>query len=307
MKKGVYQLSILLAFILSVTILPKIHAQGCSDAGLCKIDVLKPDPENPLLKHDNKVNAGLSIGAADYGITAIGGNVGYSRKFGEQWSVDTKMTFLSQRGNDVAVAGMGDIFANVNYKVSQKFVLTAGAKIPLMKADRAKDGLPLPMDYQSSLGTLDLLAGIRYNPEKWQWALAVQVPLQQNDNAFFSGLYDTLSPLHEIQTTNAFVRKADIMLHVSRTIAMSEKVTITPGLLPIYHVGEDEYTDIDGIQYSIAGSDGLTLNGTIFVDVKMGATGNLEFDLGFPFIVRDARPDGLTRGFVFGAGYSYAF
>ncbi|MBK9106460.1 MAG: hypothetical protein IPL92_18330 [Saprospiraceae bacterium] len=307
MKKGVYQLSIVLAVIFSVTILPKIHAQGCSDAGLCKIDVLKPDPENPLLKHDNKVNAGLSIGAADYGITVFGGSVGYSRKLGEQWSLDTKLTLLSQRGNDIAVMGPGDIFANVNYKASQKFTLTAGVKIPLMKADRAKDGLPLPMDYQSSLGTLDLLTGIRYNTEKWQWALAVQIPLHQNDNAFFSGLYDTLSPLHEIQTTNAFERKADIMLHVSRTIEMSEKVTITPGLLPIYHVAEDEYTDIDGIQYPIAGSDGLTLNGTIFVDVKTGATGNLEFDLGFPFIVRDARPDGLTRGFVFGVSYSYAF
>ncbi len=307
MKKKINRLTIYLACILSMGVLPGLKAQGCSDAGLCKIDVLKPDPENPLLKHDNKVNAGLSIGAADYGITAVGGSVGYSRKFGEQWSIDTKMTFLSQRGNDISVIGMGDIFANVNYKVSQKFVLTAGTKIPLMKADRSQDGLPLPMDYQSSLGTLDLLAGIRYNPEKWQWALAVQVPLQQNENAFFAGLYDTLSPLHEIQTTNAFVRKADIMLHVSRTIKMSDRVTIAPGLLPIYHVAEDEYTDIDGIQYAIAGSDGLTLNGTVFIDMKMGANGNLEFDLGFPFIVRDARPDGLTRGFVFGASYSYTF
>ena len=307
MKNGVYQLSVLLAFIFSVAMLPKMHAQGCSDAGLCKIDVLKPDPENPLLKHDNKVNAGLSIGAADYGITVFGGNVGYSRKFGEQWSIDTKLTFLSQRGNDISVMGPGDIFANINYKVSQKLTLTAGTKIPLMKADRAHDGLPLPMDYQSSLGTFDLLGGIRYNPEKWQWALAVQIPLKQNDNAFFSGLYDTLSPLHEIQTTNAFERKADIMLHVSRTIELSDKVTITPGLLPIYHVAEDEYTDIDGLQYAIEGSDGLTLNGTIFIDMNMGATGNLEFDLGFPFIVRDARPDGLTRGFVFGVSYSYAF
>lgn len=307
MKSNVYLLGIALGIIFSVTCLSGLHAQGCSDAGLCKIDVLKPDPQNPLLMHDNKLDAGFSVGAADYGITVFGGHIGYSRNFGESWSVDTKMTFLSQNGNAISVFGPGDIFANVNYKFSQKFFLTAGTKIPLMKADRAQDGLPLPMDYQSSLGTFDLLAGIRYNPENWQGALAVQLPLQQNDNAFSPGLYDTLSPLHDIQATNAFRRRADIMLHVSRTIEMSDKITFTPGLLPIYHVAEDEYTDIDGMQYAIKGSDGLTLNGTIFIDVKMGASGNLEFDLGFPFIVRDARPDGLTRSFVFGAAYSYAF
>lgn len=307
MKGTIKRLSVFLAYIVSMGLMPVLQAQGCSDAGICKIDILKPDPENALVKHDNKVDAGLSIGVADYGITVIGGSVGYSRKFGEQWSVDTKMTFLSQRGNDISVVGMGDIFANINYHVSQKISVTAGTKIPLMKADRALDGLPLPMDYQSSLGTLDVLAGIRYTTEKWQWALALQLPLQQNENAFFSSLYDTLSPLNEIQTTNAFTRQSDIMLHVSRTFELSDKVTFMPGLLPIYHIAEDMYTGMDGIEYAIKGSDGLTLNATVYVDLKLSDSGNLEFDLGFPLIVREARPDGLTRGFVFGASYSYTF
>lgn len=307
MKKVRSDLHILLVLFFSFTGFDMLWSQGCSDAGICTIDALKPSPGTPLRAEKNRLEAGISVGAADYGITVIGAGIGYTRKLSESWSVDTRMTFLSQSGNDISVSGPGDIFANVNYKVSQKFTLTAGAKIPLMQADKMYDGLPLPMDYQSSLGTLDLLAGIRFTPEKWQWALALQWPLKQNDNAFLPGLYPQESPLHEIQATNAFHRQPDLMLHVSRTLEMGDKITFTPGLLPIWHMGEDEYTDIDGITYAIAGSDGFTLNGTIFIDVETGSSGSLEFSLGFPFIVRDARPDGLTRSFVFGVGYEHSF
>ena len=284
-----------------------IHAQGCSDAGRCTIEALKPAASSIEMQKSSKVSAGFSVGSADYGITVFGGNLGYSGRLTERFSLDAKVTFLSQSGNDIGVAGPGDVFINVNYGVSQKFILTAGTKIPLTKADKKFDGVPLPMDYQSSLGTFDLLAGIKYNPERWQWALAVQIPLRQNENAFFPEFYDTTSLVSTIQATNGFHRQADILLHVSRTFEMSDKITFTPGLLPIYHVSEDTYTDIDGIIKNIDGSDGLTLNGTVFIDVELDDVSTLEFSLGFPFIVRDARPDGLTRSFVFGAGYSAEF
>ena len=284
-----------------------IHAQGCSDAGICTIEALKPAASSIEMQKSSKVSAGFSVGSADYGITVFGGNLGYSGRLTERFSLDAKVTCLSQSGNDIGVAGPGDVFINVNYGVSQKFILTAGTKIPLTKADKKFDGVPLPMDYQSSLGTFDLLAGIKYNPERWQWALAVQIPLRQNENAFFPEFYDTTSLVSTIQATNGFHRQADILLHVSRTFEMSDKITFTPGLLPIYHVSEDTYTDIDGIIKNIDGSDGLTLNGTVFIDVELDDVSTLEFSLGFPFIVRDARPDGLTRSFVFGAGYSAEF
>jgi len=284
-----------------------IRAQGCSDAGLCTIDVLKPAASSTEMQKSSKVMGGISVGSADYGITAFGGVLGYSGRFTERLSADVRMTLLSQSGNGISAFGPGDVFLNLNYMVSQKFTFTAGIKIPLTQADREMDGIPLPMDYQSSLGTLDFLAGIKYATNKWQCAFGVQVPLKQNENAFFSALYDTTSVLSTVQATNEFHRQADILLHVSRTFEMSDKITFTPGLLPIYHIAEDTYTDIDGIIKNIDGSDGLTLNGTVFIDIKLDDTSTLEFSLGFPFIVRDARPDGLTRSFVFGAGYSAEF
>jgi len=259
------------------------------------------------MRKSSKLSSGLSFGSADYGITVFGALVGYSARFTEKWSADARLTFLSQVGNGISAVGPADLFFNVNYQASQKLVFTLGTKIPLTKADRVLEGIPLPMDYQSSLGTLDVIAGVKYTTAKWQWALAAQLPLRQNENAFFPQLYDTSSVLNTIQATNGFQRQADILLHISRPIWMSEKVTFTPGLLPIYHLGEDQFTDVDGIVKNIEGSDGLTLNGTVYIEIKLNDVNTLDFSLGFPFIVRDARPDGLTRSFVFGVGYAARF
>jgi hypothetical protein len=299
-----------LLFLICITIstpLSLLNAQGCSDAGLCTIDAFKPDAGSTAQLTKNKLGLGFSVGAADYNISAYSGYLGYKRFLGQRISIDAKLTFLAQNGNDISVGGPGDIFTNINYQLSQAFSLTAGVKIPLSKADRELDGLPLPMDYQSSLGTFDLLAGIRYNSQKWQMALAVQIPLAQNENHFFPGLYDPLSPLFGIQATNEFERQADILFHISRAFDLSDKLTLTPGLLPIYHLSEDHFTDIDGVKQSIDGSEGMTLNATIYFDYKIGDSGSLEFNLGFPLVVRDVRPDGLTRSFVFGVGYNYTF
>lgn len=289
-----------------------IQAQGCSDAGLCSIDVLKPSADNDELETLNKLHVGLSVGSADYNISVFGGHLGYSRRIGKRWSLDTKLTFLSQSGNDISVAGPGDVFVNLNYAISQSLTLVGGVKIPLMKADKEYKDLPLPMDYQSSLGTFDLLAGVKYTSEKWMVTAAFQLPLEQNENEFNPNDYPLDSPFGSFQNTNEFNRQADVLLHLSRIFPLNDKITLTTGLLGIYHVAEDTFVENVGIiddpvTYPISGSDGLTLNGTVFVDVRTGSSGSIGASLGFPFIVREARPDGLTRSFVFGVGYSLDF
>jgi hypothetical protein len=301
---SVLAISFVVALILGLSTIS--FSQGCSDAGVCSIAPFKPGTASPAMQLANKLEVGATVGGADYNIMTYGGYFGYSRDIGQQWNLDVKITALGQSGNDISVFGPGDVFANVTYKFSQKFSLTGGLKIPLTKADKVYEDVPLPMDYQSSLGTLDLLAGIKFNPEKWQIALAAQIPLTQNENEFFPGLYPD-SPLNEIQATNGFMRRPDLLMHISRTFDVNDRMTFTPGILPIYHLGEDEYTDIDGIEYAIAGSDGLTLNLTFHSEIAMGDNSAFELQVGFPLVVREARPDGLTRSFVFGLGYSSRF
>lgn len=249
---------------------------------------------------------GLSVGGADHGITAVGASLDWRMQLGSSWNIDSRITLLSQSGNDIEVVGMGDIYLNLGYKLSERMTLTGGVKIPLTDGNAMKDGRPLPMDYQSSLGTLDLILGAGFRLENWQILLGWQQPLTDNQNSFESWQYEAESPLSEIQSTNQFRRKGDLLLRIARPLTLSDKLVFTPSLLPIYHLGEDLYTDTYGfvpVEKAIDGSDGLTINMSFQFDLRTGPLSGLQFALGTPLVVRESRPDGLTRGFVLQGGY----
>lgn len=283
------------------------YAQGCSDAGVCTIDSFKPHDHGINDEGQNTFKVGLNYGAADYDIAVFGTYLDYRRKVSDRLSLDAKLTTLSQSGNDISNFGLSDIYLNGNYKVGQNASLTLGFKIPLSDSNTQENGLALPMDYQSSLGTFDLVLGISYNIKRFQLLAAIQQPLTQNNNSFLSDLYPASSPLSEFQSTNQFKRSGDVLLRASYPLNIGKKFVFTPSLLPIYHLSNDKFTDIDGIEKEIDGSQGLTLNWNTYFDYHINEKHALQLSLGAPFIVRDARPDGLTRSFVANLEYRIRF
>lgn len=284
-----------------------IYAQGCSDAGICTIDSFKPHDHDTTHELQNTFKVGLNYGAADYDIAAIGTYLDYRREVSDRLSLDAKLTTLSQSGNDISAFGLSDIYINGNYKLGKNASLTLGFKIPLSDANKKENGRALPMDYQSSLGTFDLVFGIGYAIKKLQLLAAIQQPLTQNNNTFFSNLYPSDSPLSQFQSTNQFKRSGDVLLRVSYPLNLGKKFIFTPSLLPIYHLSNDKFTDIDGIEKEIDGSQGLTLNWNTYFDYYINEKHALQLSLGAPFIVREARPDGLTRSFVANIEYRINF
>ncbi|MEP6795277.1 MAG: hypothetical protein ABJB16_13185, partial [Saprospiraceae bacterium] len=130
----------------------------------------------------------------------------------------------------------------------------------------------------------------------------------QNVNWFYpDSLSHPESPFNDFISTSDFQRKGDIMLHISRVIMLSDRVTFIPGLLPIYHLGEDQIINYQDLYESIEGSSGLTLNATLYSTILLGDASKLGVNIGFPLVVRDVRPDGLTRSFVLGAEYLISF
>jgi hypothetical protein len=283
------------------------YAQGCSDAGVCTIDSFKPHDHDENDEGQNTFKAGLNYGAADYDITVFGTYLDFRRRVSDRLSLDAKLTTLSQSGNDISNFGLSDIYVNGNYKAGKNVAFTLGFKIPLSDANTKENGLALPMDYQSSLGTFDLVVGIGYAIQKLQLLAAIQQPLTQNSNGFLSDLYPSASPLSEFQSTNQFKRSGDVLLRASYPLNIGKKFVFTPSLLPIYHLGNDKFTDIDGIEKEIDGSQGLTLNWNTYFDFHINEKHALQLSLGAPFIVRDTRPDGLTRSFVANLEYRIHF
>ena len=163
------------------------------------------------------------------------------------------------------------------------------------------------MDYQASLGTFDLILGVGYEIKKVQFVVAAQQPLTQNNNQFIASNYPINSKLGSFQSTNKFERSGDILLRMSYPINLHSKLRLTPSILPIYHLTNDKFTDEFNIKREIIGSQGLTLNGNAYFDYEINNNNSLQLNIGMPVVVRDARPDGLTRGFVANLEYRVKF
>jgi hypothetical protein len=69
----------------------------------------------------------------------------------------------------------------------------------------------------------------------------------------------------------------------------------------------DKYTDELEVEREIIGSQGLTLNGNVYLDYEINRKHLVQFNVGMPFIVRDSRPDGLTRSFIANLEYRIKF
>ena len=282
-----------------------LFGQGCSDAGFCTLNSFKPHADS--LTFTRKLKAGVNVGGADHAITIFGSYIEFNQRFNNKLSADVKITTLSQSGNSISVFDLSDLFLNLNYSPTSKFTLTAGAKIPLADGNKEKNNLPLPMDYQSSLGTFDLIVGAGYTVNKWQFVWAFQQPLIQNENKFLAEQYPSDSPLRDFQSTNKFERKGDMLLRISYPMSVGKSFTFTPSLLPIYHLGNDKYTDAVGNLNEIVNSEGLTLNANVYFDLAISKASSLQLNVGTPLVVREARPDGLTRSFIINLEYVVKF
>lgn len=301
-------LSILLAGSVALFTNSGAYAQGCSDAGFCSINSLKPHAAGTGNQTKNQVKIGSFVGSADNNISVFGAYAEYSRQINARFAIDAKITSINQSGNGINMSGLGDVFLNARIRTSAAVQLIGGLKIPLTSGNARLDGLSLPMDYQASLGTLDAIVGVTYQLKNWQIMGAIQQPLTQNKNEFMASSHAMTSPLSMFQSTKNFQRAGDILVRVAYPIKAGSKWVFTPSLLPIYHLGADRFlNDITNKEEKIAGSEGLTLNGNLYADYTLSSTSSLQVNLATPFIVRRSRPDGLTRSFIATIEYSYRF
>ena len=282
-------------------------AQGCSDAGFCTVNSFQPNSNDSIKATNNQIKTGIFFGKADNSISVYGNYIEYNRQVGEKFSFDAKLTTLAQNGNGISTFGLSDFFLNTNYKAGDNLKFTLGAKIPLSEAGNSKNNLPLPMDYQASLGTFDLILGVGYEYKKIQFVAALQQPLTQNDNQFLASQYPASSELRGFLSTNKFKRSGDVLLRVSYPLTINSKIRLTPSILPIYHLKNDQFTNQNNVVQDINKSEGLTLNGNLYLDYELNRRNSIQFNMGVPFIVRESRPDGLTRSFIANVEYRVKF
>lgn len=296
--------TVFLATLLLLYTANEVRAQGCSDAGFCTIDSLKlQGNQRKDSDYRNTFKFGFLHGTSDNDIMIYGGYLEYTRNLHEKLNLNAKLNFLAQDGEQASSAGPSDVYISTSILPSDSIVLTAGVKLPLDDGNRMKNNLSLPMDFQPSLGTVDLIFGFGYGIQNFDLTVALQQPVTQNDNGFLPGDYPPDSGFDDFHPTNGYQRKGDILIRASYAVALGRKWTLTPSLLPIFHLAEDEYTNEEGIMIPIEGSSGLTLNANVFMEYSIDGRNTIEFGFGAPITTRETRPDGLTRHYVVSVEY----
>jgi hypothetical protein len=290
----------------------KAISQGCSDAGFCSLNVLKN--QSSTSNYKNSFSFGANFGLGEQSTSSINPYIEYARKLGNKFSLHTKITATYASGFLGSKFNLGDAFGFVTYTTPSKnkksnFTLLGGVKIPFTSSnDKNSSGKPLPLDYQSSLGTFDAIVGFNFIAnKKWELNAGLQVPvINSNKNSFFPDEYND-ARIAKFVATNNFERKSDALLRLGYYISLPKNISIKPNLLAIYHVANDTYEDRFGKRQTINNSQGLTLNGGIVATKSFNEKNELELVAATPFIFRDVRPDGLTRKAVINFQYKFSF
>ena len=283
-----------------------LHAQGCSDAGICSIGKSFQE-ETKTFKNSFEINS--ILGQGDGNVSIFTQTLSYTRKFTDQFSLSSRATFNLANGDFGTRGQFGDAYLIGNYQFKEinkkQWSILLGWIFPFTTANAKINNISLPMDYQSSLGTFDLFLGTNLNYKAWDFNLAVQIPVfNNNKNSYF----DELSVSDDFPTTNLFKRKSDALFRTIYTLkTTSSKFLFKPNVLFIYHLGEDTFENQFSNRETVKGSDGLTINGNLIGIYNINSKNSIELSVATPFVVRDVRPDGLTRKFVASLIYKTTF
>jgi hypothetical protein len=298
-------------------------AQGCSDAGFCTMGAMKPDqPYNkktPIKLRTVEVNfyrGKTTLSPVVYVATL---DASFS-VFGNKNSIQVKLPYQAVYGNLSNTKGLGDISLCFTRNIfsSDKFDvnISIGGKLPSNNSDLKDDktGLPLPMYYQTSLGTYDFITGVSLITRKWLFATGLQHPFNENKNEFLWGPWDPIYKngegvdyIHSYAKAYHLKRGTDVMLRVERNFRFS-RVNCSLGLLNIFRVTSDELENVaTGERFKQQGTTGLALSGIATVGYNFDVRSGIKLLFGHKIVQREIAPDGLTRNLVTSVSYHYRF
>lgn len=298
----------------------KLAAQGCSDAGFCTMGAMKPDqPFNKKIEFKlRSMEVSFYRGTTTMTPVVYVATADMNFSLNRKTSFQVKLPYQYVTGHLAQTQSLGDISLcltrNIRSTEKHDINFSLGAKVPSNKSDKSKDGLPLPMYYQTSLGTYDAIGGVSYITRDWLFATGIQVPLNKNENAFLWGPWfnhfadNATDSLYAkgYDKAKALKRGIDVMFRVERNLRFS-RWNFTLGLLPIYRVTNDEITNPAGKRERPEGAKGLALSGIATAGYSFNVHSGIRLLVGHKIVQRDVNPDGLTRELVTTFSYYHRF
>jgi hypothetical protein len=158
----------------------------------------------------------LSIGVGDESVFVVTPAIQYENQLSDRWGIQAKVTANYADGNLGSTFGAGDLYVSATHTILTslrwKTSFTLGTKLPLNSGDLKEDGRALPMQYQSSLGTIDVIVGVSVTNNVCQFSAGWQQSVSGNNlNNFLPDSWDN-ADAKAYPPTNDFDRKGDVLL-----------------------------------------------------------------------------------------------
>ncbi|MFN0050115.1 MAG: hypothetical protein ACKVOU_13415 [Cytophagales bacterium] len=330
------------------------YSQGCSDAGFCTMGAMRPNQG-----FSKKVN--LRVRSVEftqyYGLTTFGlyifsytadVNVGITNRLTAQIKMPYQFVFGSlgntQGFGDVSISFTQNLISKEAYQLN----LSVGTKIPTGSANITKNvadrmgnfaDRPLPMYYQTTLGTYDVIAGVSFATKNWLFSTGIQIPLNKNGNQFLwvgtlAGWNETSDSAKAIlyPKSRNLERGIDVMLRAERNFRFSNWNTYV-GILAIYRLTKDRFLDgpvANGIEREIntlnkiyqqnIETDNFAITVLVGGGYRFNTKSAIKLMVGYRLVDRFSvqllegkeflvkrNADGLARLFVTNIGYEYRF
>ena len=301
---------VVLAQCLLLIALQEIRAQGCSDAGVCTLggNSRYKMSDSSQYKRAMNISVQAALAQGENATWLQTTSLGFGLSLSKRVSASVELPYTVAFGKLLTRSGLGDIALATNYLVYQKnhFYWNAllGFKIPTGDANAKKDGRSLPMPYQTTQGTFDILLRSDFTYRSWLFVVGYQHAFNGNNNGYTKKLWEGIEYGESYFESNQLMRGDDLIFRVQKSF-MWNNTKILLSILPIIRLQEDRMKDLQGNVVSIKNSNGLTLNGTFFLEQRITSHWNIKAGYAAPFRVRPVRPDGLTKSRTFIIGISW--
>ncbi len=283
-------------------------AQGCSDAGFCTMGAMRP---NQTFSHKaaiklRSVEVLQYVGVTKFNDVILTSLVDVNIGIGKRGSAQFKLPYTFVSGSLANTSGTADVSIAYTHaalvKDRYQLLATLGGKLPTNNADKlSSEGRPLPMYYQTSLGTYDLVVGLSFITRKWLFATGYQHAFNQVGNDFrWSEWNSSAQKAEALEYPPSWnlKRGSDVMFRIERNFR-STKWNAYIGLLTIYRITHDEVskgTPENRIQ--VPNTTGPAITGLSGAGYRFSTAVALKAMVGVKIINRDTNPDGLSREFV---------
>lgn len=232
---------------------------------------------------------------------------------------DVKVPIFAAGGELANTWGLGDVsfsYTHMFTGLEDWTIQATGGVLLGMGTANITDGKPrpLPMAYQASRGSTDVMVGGSITWKKWvSAAVGYQQPVfRYNENDYFAAnqVNDTIYSSQAYAVARKLYRQGDVMMRLEGHWIPSQRVGFTAGAFGIYHLKDDLYQDRNtGLWHEIDGTQGLTVNLTANAYIRFGRYGQIKFDLSgsTPVVRREVYSSGLYRQWMISPRFTYFF